>query len=506
MEIMFNNAQEFNKYKPIRNFIRKFPRLELLKYSIEYSLYISRGWQDERKLEYVKKYPHPWEVLLLGRMIIHDWNNINGSHEITPDLFHEIINMIRKDIIPLKEFPSYGGAQNISKFMRRNVSPQIVYQNEINTIQSGRALELLVKSQISSSFENIICDLKISEFFDILILSWAPFLEGKTSIVSNYFSSIPERLKFIEKSKKLFDYLSINEAEIDNFNDAHPLVSLVEELSNKPTFYTKPFFNINGNYYLWSVALLEEMIRFGVYDILKKQNSQKFGNKFGPIFENYIRKRLDNYEIDYIDEKKLKQEGFHNQVDFLIQSGQDVIAIEAKSIESCDTATNDPSNENMIYFYKKNAIKALAQSHYVIKELEKNQSINNVFLIVVTYKELYFGNGEDCWEEFLKEGLRKKYKVEDFKINPGKLFFISIKDFDRLLHCARYKNIFSILNEIFLYKEKSRSMADKKFLFGQYLKDIVPKYNINEDTFLEEIFNSYHDDMLRKYFPESVQD
>ena len=306
------------------------------------------------------------------------------------------------------------------------------------------------------------------------------------------------------------------------------------EIYKTSPFKSKPFLNIGEKYYLWSIAFLDEFIKFGIYDILKSSAKSEFSNCWGTIFENYLKKRLDEYNISYVPEKQLRKEGYTKQVDFLIKhksyskslfhkipnlisfkqiifncmvtlknifrvkalvSKYDLILLEAKGIEASHHTKAYPSDKIMINAYKKNIVRALTQAHEVVKTFKLNNLIDDAFLLIVTYKELYLGDGEDVWNEFAKTSLNDSYGIKDFNIKPENLFFIPINSFDQLLRITdgNIEQMIKIFKEVI----KQKKGKNKKYIFEDYLKEFdVAK---SKDQHLVKVFEDYLKNMQKKY-------
>ena len=366
----------------------------------------------------------------------------------------------------------------------------------------------LIKTSISDKAERVLynyCGLNRIEFFDLLLVLMEVFVSnGNEFIKKDYYKTMK-----IEKRKidSFFKLLSINEDDFTDFSKKFSTNTHGEIYETSP-FRSKPLLRIDKRYYLWSIAILDEFIKFGIYDILKFSAKSEFSNCWGIIFENYLKRRLDEYNVSYISEKQLKKEGYTKQVDFLIKhrsyskslfhkipnfisfkqiifncivtlknifratalvSKYDLILVEAKGIEASHHTRAYPSDKIMINTYKKDIVKALAQAHEVVEIFKINNLIDEAFLFIVTYKELYLGDGEDVWNEFAKTSLNNYYRIKDFNIKPENLFFIPINSFDRLLRITDgdIEQMIKILKEVI----KQKKGETKKYIFEDYLKE-----------------------------------
>ena len=528
------NDKEYEFYKPVRNLIRQYIKHDLLKAIVVDSYNISKIYDSGKNLEYLSQRGiPPHYLLLLGKWIILDWDNIKGKKPVSQNELIKIKNgVIYFADKVVQDTTPQDPILKTNKIMRQIAFQQFWYQQGANDEDVGRTIELLIKSSISDKTECIMydyCGLNRIEFFDLL-LTLKEALDGNAFIMKIYYKTMK-----IEKRKidSFFKLLSINEDDFTDFNEKFSTKNPSEIYETSP-FKLKPFLNIGEKYYLWSIAFLDEFIKFGIYDILKSSAKSEFSNCWGTIFENYLKKRLDEYNISYIPEKQLRKKGYARQVDFLIKhksyfkslfdkkstlisfkqiifscmvtlknifrvkgliSKYDLILIEAKAIEAPHHTKFYPSDKRMIRAYKKDIIKALAQAHEVVKTFKVNKLINDTFLLIVTYKELYLGDGEDVWNEFAKTSLSNDYGIKNFNIKPENLFFIPINSFDRLLQITNG----NIEQMIKIFKEviKQSKGKTKKYIFETYLKefDMVK----SKDQYLVKIFEDYLTSMQQKY-------
>ena len=96
---------------------------------------------------------------------------------------------------------------------------------------------------------------------------------------------------------------------------------------------------------------------------------------------------------------------------------------------------------------KHSILKAIKQAHDVIKKLADNSSnvipsSQNNYLLVITFKDLYLGNGTDYYEVIAKDKIEEiydKYKNYPF-IPPENMYFITIEDLDILTDIIKQKS------------------------------------------------------------------
>lgn len=383
---MQDSPKGFEEYRPIRNIIRKYKREELLVATLERSLTTSRSSPADWSQGYL-----PWELLLLGRWIILDWNNIKGQTRVTLNNFNGIVNEIKKFSDRLDPFLGSNAVDNgLTKFARMMAFQQFWYQKDVYRDSISRAIRLFVLEDYSKQVDEALINtygLTRTEIFDMFLMAWASFIDDKyISLTPGYFHTVYDTLGK-EKTDRFFKEfsLSLDLEGLEQFNKKFPVKNYISEIHEKSPLYSKPFFKLI-NYHLWNKSFLIEFLDFGLYDIFKRIIPDRFGDDFGSKFERYIRERLEDHKISAIYEKELKKNGYDSQVDFLLETNDHLILVESKGIEATKRTKIYPTDEIMSSEYKKSVIKGLAQADYVNKKFLNGKREKTSYILIVTYK------------------------------------------------------------------------------------------------------------------------
>jgi len=94
-------------------------------------------------------------------------------------------------------------------------------------------------------------------------------------------------------------------------------------------------------------------------------------------------------------------------------------------------------------------VKAYLQLLSTANVIDKNKQW---YGIIITYREMYLGFGDDAWKEFLKEPIEKLLGETGIDINilpPENIFFISIDNWDHIIQALK-EGVASCLKEILL--------------------------------------------------------
>jgi hypothetical protein len=493
-------SKGFEEYKPIRNKLRNFIREELL-----VSLALTACKASTESPEYWAKGLVPWELLLLGKWIISDWPNINGNKVPTFNEFRKVINLVKKFLDKTDPWLTQEGG--VLKFMRRTAFQQFWHQKNLSANNAGRAIILLIDSKLSEDLDfrfQQMHGLAREDIAEITLLIWAHVYNGEKNffIKTDYFTAIQKTMP-AEKLAAYFKLFSMRIEDIDSFSKSFPLPkNYFTEVFERTPFLSKPFlFDRQNRILLWSACILTEIIEYGVYDLMKKINSEKFGDEFGPLFEKYITHQLNEYNLKYTSENELKKMGCKKQVDFLLETTESILLIEAKAIEASQLTKVLPLDEIMSSSYSDNIVKAIYQAHNVYEKLKEIGYQKIPYLFIVSYKELYLGDGSGVWNEFISEALKNKYDIDNLNIPIENIFFISIESFDNFLVCTNgeIENVNNILKMIL---EKKKDISSKRFIFSQYLEGFADKkLDDRRNLILGPRFDKFYRDVVRKHFP-----
>jgi hypothetical protein len=219
---------------------------------------------------------------------------------------------------------------------------------------------------------------------------------------------------------------------------------------------------------------------------------------FGDIFEKYVERGLNYANLKYFNEEKLKkvlgEQG--KVVDFFVTDGETNILIDAKGIELPPLGMLTHIEDVLKDKTETSILKAITQSYETWKNLLTIKKIDDhtissqtPFLLVVTYKDLFIGNGKDFLHNVAKEflpTLTAKLGVGNL-IPPENMYFLSADDFDFLMQSVKMGN--SLSNILSQAMQADQDTKTKKFIFRDHLKpsrDGIP-------DFLEEEFHSLMD-------------
>lgn len=206
-------------------------------------------------------------------------------------------------------------------------------------------------------------------------------------LFDSYFSLFKSKWGESELNKYL-ELLTITSPT--DFGKLHKLNSEILQLYETVFFTTKPFIRFRGSYRIPHRAIFNLTLKHFIYSYLK-ENCPLFPEDFGLRLEKYVELGLIENAIPYLKETDLKAKYNLGKVsDFLVLED---ILIEVKAIELHPRSGVIRSKEILVNDLSKSIIKAYCQ---LIETATKINSEGQHFGIVITYKEMYLGFGNDA--------------------------------------------------------------------------------------------------------------
>jgi len=346
----------------------------------------------------------PWLMLLLLKWIVQDVSFKKKSRPVPGSndallVMNMMIKLMGKSRLPT-EYP------NLHFWMRATAHQQLSYQQGLSLNHFGRQkllfADLANNHTIKTDFEAQY-GISIDIFLELSFALLTAFVsEAKQNVNKSWFTSL-EKAYGHETIRTFLNSISTDlptlRVYIKQFNQRTP-----EEPYELSPFVSYPLLKMGDLYCCWYPLVLFKSLDHFVYDKVKAINPSRFMDKFGGIFEDYCEKSLASTNAFYKNEGEIKailgQD--HSSVDLLIKDSQSLIFIDAKGVEMNQ---RDHTTANPMYVEgraKNSAIKAIRQSFSVYSRLNDLAGLLDLdtdveqipYLLVITYKEMYLGNGE----------------------------------------------------------------------------------------------------------------
>jgi hypothetical protein len=490
----FSESEYYSGFKRIRNKFRKFNSLSVIVSCFNYLHKPTKEGLDElQKL--------PWMVLLLVKWILLDDEfSIQNKRAITDKKLYELLQS-GHDLGGITRLPS--DFEHHILFFRSMAYQQFIYQYDYSISRFSRQMllfsDLPENSLIHSKFKELV-GLDIRRFLEISLVTVARFIVQRNNILPlNWYNNVLE-----EYSRD----------EVIAFIKAisMPIMAIREKLRSKDTrrrsaqeYFEQtplteiPLIQMDQGFLCVYPNILYRCLEHFVYDKLRLWNSQSFMDKFGPIFESYVEQGIMYTKLPYIKESDIKKclSSSQKVVDFVVFDNDANVFIDAKAVEMAYQGKVTYLSEVVKNKSKVSVIKAIEQSHDVIKHLECSE-INHPYLkprkrnylLVITFKELYLGNGRTFYEAIGKDEIDSIYKKYEgySNIKLEDMYFITIDEFDIFIELIKSGKI-GLVEGIEKAKENDKDVNTMKFDFNLHLMEWgkqsdIPLYLIEKSEYM----------------------
>ena len=119
------NDKEYEFYKPVRNLIRKYAKITLLELTVRNSYLVSKIYEKGQQSQYLREGgTPPHYLLLLGKWVILDWDNIKGNKSITQSELIKVMNEFISFEDQVLKYSIPGSSNLTSKLIRREAFRQ----------------------------------------------------------------------------------------------------------------------------------------------------------------------------------------------------------------------------------------------------------------------------------------------------------------------------------------------------------------------------------------------
>lgn len=452
----------------------------------------------------------PWNLVLLIKWSVEYGGKQYPTREATKTVITKLINLMN-DLPSENVFLKDNGIGGLQKFVRTTAFQQFWYQTRLNSWELSRQYllfcEIPPEHQIQKNFKDN-HGLDTRKFLELCLLLWAWIGKNQNNIVfkPSVLSSVTnfttdEILTFLNSISLTLDglkiYLNERKQRIEN-----PYFQLTEVT---PLVRFPLLRDDQGNYLVYSRRVFERTIASIFYDTTKNTGGSPLSEQFASLFEKYIEQNISSSASTYYSEAELYKEFVKEKVtDFLLPFDDCTVLLEAKAIEMRPTVQVYPDNKQLGRELSDSVVKAAYQGFSLANEITKKYDAlaipcrDKFFLVVVTYRDLFLGNGQDMWEEFLGDLVTPFLEENDIDpkiIPPEHIVVLTIDDLDLLLSVvwAGLDSIPNILEE--MVKDNS-DRSTMKYSFSMHL-DQYRKDKLKLPTH-EKVFDKMFDGLIAK--------
>jgi hypothetical protein len=397
---------------------------------------------------------------------------------------------------------------NIFLFLRNVAFQQFWLQEMLAAPRLSRQSIMFGHLEQTHSFRNEFFDqvgVTIEDFIQLGIILLARFFDPQSQIfiTEDWFRSV-EHGYGTDTVRAFLRALSLDLGSLREYLEEIEKVphSVSYEFYEQTPLKRYPLLRYDDKYFCYCRNLLFHALQTFVYDTLRSKDPSAFMQKFGRgIFEQYVRKSLSYIGVSFLAEEQLRNHlGRDGKiVDFLLADGETNVFVDAKGVEMGYLGMVGHRPEVIQDKTKSSIIKGIVQGYDMARRLSNTQRIGGFsigtkdnYLLVITFKDLYVGNGQDFYKYIAEEKLDEIVKEYGGKcwIPFENMYFLSIDGLDLFAQCIKDGKV-GLTEGLRRAVEADKNSSTKKFVFRQHVFEICPDGKVPQ--YLEDEFLSIGD-------------
>lgn len=215
--------------------------------------------------------------------------------------------------------------------------------------------------------------------------------------------------------------------------------------------------------------VLFRSIETSLYDILRSRGPELFMREFGPAFEKYVGRVLNELEAVVVREADLQAmlPGEGKCVDFAIVDEDLLLLIDTKGIEGHYDELYHNLPEILTAKLRTTALHAIDQALDTVRRLPNHMRKPLTVFVCVTYKQLNIGDGNSLRDLTAGTPEWDAPRWHDANLPPSQMFTVSISELERL--CGVVRNGTPAVEVLRKILADNESPATRKLLFEQHL-------------------------------------
>lgn len=400
-------------------------------------------------------------------------------------------------------------------FLRNNLYQQGIYQkiDAINTI--SRQVFLFSKLEDNHKIKTIFLSITNVSIEDFLRLSYVltSYITSEHPVRKMNVNTFSILFPIISKEtiRNFLDTISINQEELSVFSKLKTFEKPLLEYYSSSPYLEKPLIKKGSEYFQIHAQLTSRSIQTYIYDLLRRNDAEKFMDSFGNVFENSLEKIIQECQIHYLNEDYLKERlpKGNKVIDFLIPDADANIFIDAKGVEIHQKGMVTLRPEDIAGKIKTSVLKAIEQAHEVNREIHKNGDLvtpfmKNSFIICITYKNLFLGNGTFLASTYAENEMQKIYDKfsADYHIPKENIFCLAFDEFEYLVASCKNANVSP--SAVLKYAvEKNKEPSSAAFLFSQHIEQYFDR--LTNSTLVNEMGIEMVQSILDRIKPDDGQ-
>ncbi|KAA8699921.1 GapS1 family protein [Pseudomonas proteolytica] len=489
----------------IQRIIRRYDPLSLLEAALRY-LY------SPTKDRFEQASKQPWLIMLFIKWTFLD-PLVNSPLRRPSISQNEMLELLQK-VLDLTETGSMPDEyEDVRLFFRAVAYQQFFHQTESGLVDIARQELLFAKVPENHYFKTRFLNGTGVSIQDFLRLSFAVLASTKKS------GPVLQRVTLFGLCPAFTPmavdaYLRTISVEV---GDLHRTLEEVDKDGRHPNEYLQqtpflkfPFIKVRSEYLCVSPHVLERSLGHFIYDYLKRADVDGFNNAFGKSFEKYVGDWLSKSGLPTANESELTLvlPGQGKVVDFIAADGDgdSNVLIDAKGVEMAQRGMVAFQRGDVRRATQTSLIKAFEQGHEVAARIASMggdhpviRQRSSTYLLAITYKELYIGNGVTFAAvvgDAVLEKIRSKYAEQNL-IPVENIYFLTIHEFEELMSLVASQKI-GLVEALEKAKQADSERMTQKFNFELHIHEWSKQ--LGREQPLREILKSMVDEM-RVAFP-----
>ncbi|MBR2970750.1 MAG: hypothetical protein IKC48_03020 [Clostridia bacterium] len=420
-----------------------------------------------------------WDILNVEFLSIKNSNDYRDSKQKSS--IGELINLYRgyenaqKDLEYLKD----GSLNEVFRTVLGMTAEQFQYQNlDYFFERFNRNYYILVAADkfehrdsldVSAALENVF-GYSVEDYLSIMLM------------VYWLCSKCPEPLSAPESVYKKTTATVFTKENITNFVKHYSCsyTDLRGSSLGKQLLYSKPFIKTDrsGKYIASSMLAVFMLIGNGLYwvvrDYYQKKGTQEFPNKFGLLFEDYIKDLASKYCKS--NEWQVIEQGVEKGADFLFDFGDLRLLVEAKSaLLKLDAKQQVPNLHSANQFFERNIEESYKQLNRSFEEFSKKGDLPIAKIILL-------------YDEFSNTAIIEHSLFDVFQ-EDKKFFVMTIRQLEILLHLHKHNSdkFESVLQKIIDSMNSSSSKMNMDALYSELDINENPLFEGEMDYFQKQM-------------------
>jgi hypothetical protein len=496
-----NRTKIFNDgIKDIQSTIGRYSALSILSAALRYLYAPAKDHLHQASKQ-------PWLIMLmiqwtyLNPLAINDLYRPAISQSGMLDLLQKILDLTDTGTMP-DEF------DDVRLFMRALAFQQFYHQTDNGLYDLARQRLIFATVPENHYFKTKFLNrtgVSIQNFLNLSFALYATVTRKGPTIQRSYLfdvctsispSTIDAFLRLISIDVKDL-HLKLKELDVDGRGP--------DEYLRQTPFLRFPMVKVSSEYWCVSPHVLARSLGYFIYDFLKRDDLEGFNTPFGKSFESYVGECLNKSKLSVAKESDLIQafNGKCKVVDFLVVDGDANVLIDAKGVEMSQSGMTAVKRGTVRRATKTSLIKAFEQGHEVAAQLPQLKSPHPVikhrdstYLLAVTYKELYIGNGATLAAVAGATELEKirATHAEHTLIPFENIYFLSIGEFEGLMHLVSEGEI-GLVEALERAKKADSNISSHKFTFDLHINAWLREKKISKPHPLKTVLQTMLEEM-----------